>query len=47
MAAQFAVDDDSAPAKPKKKAAAPAKGARQAGRGRAAAWSPLVAQAKR
>lgn len=52
MAAQFAVEDDSAPAKPKKKAAAPAAAAPAKERVKpvadaATAWSPLVAQAKR
>jgi Flp pilus assembly protein TadD len=43
MAAQFAVDDDSVPAKPKEKSAAPAKPVAAA----PTEWSPLVAQAKR
>ncbi len=48
MAAQFAVDDDSAPAKPKKKSAAgPAKEFAKPVAAAATEWSPLVAQAKR
>lgn len=46
MAAQFAVDDDSAPAKPKKKTAT-AKAHAKPEAAAATAWSPVVAQAKR
>ena len=47
MGAQFAVDDDSAPAKPKKKSAAPVKERAKPVAAAPTEWSPLVAQAKR
>ena len=47
MAAQFAVDDDGVPAKPKKKSAAPAKEPAKPVAAAPTEWSPLIAQAKR